>query len=396
MRMLKRISELLIICFFVSFLVHSAYGTIENREKKLYFYENRAFAEMPELKMKALMNGEYFDDLESFLIDHAADRKKMTEMKTEFDLDVFRRPVVNDVVVKDDILLAYHGFDEHNVKDLPDRVKWITENLKSVSEATEAYGGSYCYVAVPPQFYCYEEEYPWYMDNMEDYAKEQIEQLARSLDEAGVNFLDVGPEFEQAGTLQEESSRVDNHYSMYGAFRTYRAIMQKLNEISDNDMDILSGEDVVISEVPNAYLGAYERKLLGMRNIDESLYRLDLKDPLPFTLHIEGQEFPPEVYYASADKSKRVTYLYYMGGDMPCAMINTNRPKLPSILIYGDSFTNPLECILYNSFDKMYTLDLRQYDEGTVTDFIKKYGPDYVICVRDYESLTDCGGNGGR
>lgn len=394
--MLKRIAELLIICGFIAFLVSSAYGTIENREKTYYYYENRNFAEMPEFKKDDLMDGSYFEELESFLIDHSARRKKMTELKTEIDLNLFRRPVVNEVVVRDDILLAHHEYHVLNIKDIPDRVSRITDNLKAVSEAAEAYGGYYCYVAVPPQFYCHADDYPWYMDNLKAFADEQNIQLSESLEEAGISFLDTGPVFEEAGTLEEESSRVDNHYSIYGAFRTYRAIMQKLNEISDNDMEILSEDDVLITKVPNAYLGSYERKLLGMRNIGESLYRLDLKEPVSFKLNINGQDFPPEVYYGPADKSKRITYLYYMGGDMPCSVIDTDRPELPSILIYGDSFTNALECILYNSFDKMYSLDLRVYDEGTLTDFIKKYGPDYVVCLRDYESLTDCGGNGGK
>ena len=132
-----------------------------------------------------------------------------------------------------------------------------------------------------------------------------------------------------------------------------------------------------------------------MRNLNESLYRLDLKEPVEFAIRINGVEQYPAVYHVSANKSKRVTYQYYMGGDLPVAVIDTNRPELPSILIYGDSFTDALECILYNSFDKMYTLDMRYYNESTVSAFTKRYGPDYVICVRDYESLTNGGGNGG-
>lgn len=36
-----------------------------------------------------------------------------------------------------------------------------------------------------------------------------------------------------------------------------------------------------------------------------------------------------------------------MGGDIGESVITTNRPKLPNILIYGDSFTNPLETLLW-------------------------------------------------
>lgn len=393
--MVKRISEILIIICFIGAMLTGAFFTIQDKDKKYSYYENRSFTLLPEFHMKSVMNGHFFDQLESFLSDHAGGRKKMLEMKTEMNLDLVKRPVVNEVVVRDDILLSYCEYDMLNTKDLPEKIPWITENLKEVSDCVRAYGGHFCYVAVPPQFYCYADKYPWYLDNWKEYTDQAVPRLSKSLAEAGVDFLDMGDVFKESGTLQEESSRVDDHYSIYGAFRTYKAIMRKLNQISDADMDVLSDNDVIISKVPNAYLGAYERKLLGMRNLSESLYRLDLKEPVEFAIRINGVEQYPAVYHVSANKSKRVTYQYYMGGDLPMAVIDTNRPELPSILIYGDSFTDALECILYNSFDKMYTLDMRYYNESTVSAFTKRYGPDYVICVRDYESLTNGEGNGG-
>ena len=377
-------------------MITAAVFTVLDRDKKNSYYENRAFSSMPEWKTEALMNGSYFNQLESFLTDHSGWRKKMLEIKTEADLDLFHRPMVNEVVVQDDLLLSYCAFDKLNSKDLPARIAEITPNLKTVSDSVKAYGGYYCYVAIPPQFYCYSDRYPWYMDNWKKYADDEVALLAGSLAEAGVDFLDMGPVFRESGTLKKESSRVDDHYSIYGAFRTYKSIMQKLSQISGEKMDVLTDDDVTITRVPNAYLGAYERKLLGLKTISESLYRLDLKEPIEFSISINGVEQPyPAVYHSSAKKSKRVTYQYYMGGDLPFAVIDTRRPDLPSILIYGDSFTDALECILYNSFNKMYTLDMRYFNESTVSEFTKKYGPEYVICVRDYESLTSAEANGG-
>ena len=393
----KKLADILIICCFITALITAAVFTVQDRDKKTSFYENRALSSMPEWKTETLLNGSYFTQLESFLIDHSGWRKKMLEIKTEIDLDIFHRPMVNDVVVQDDLLLSYCAFDKLNPKDLPERVADITVNLKAVSDSVKAYGGSFCYVAVPPQFYCYSGRYPWYMDNWKTYADKEVVLLSESLAESGVDFLDMGPVFTESGTLQKESSRVDDHYSIYGAFRTYKAIMQKLNKISGADMAVLSDDDVIISKVPNAYLGAYERKLLDLKSINESLYRLDLNEPVDFSISINGVEQPyPAVYHSSAKKTKRVTYQYYMGGDLPFAIIDTKRPELPSILIYGDSFTDALECILYNSFNKMYTLDMRYYSNSTVSDFTKKYGPEYVICVRDYESLTSTEANGGK
>ena len=100
------------------------------------------------------------------------------------------------------------------------------------------------------------------------------------------------------------------------------------------------------------------------------------------------------VYFAPANPWEDVTYFLYMGGDSPHTVIDTEREDLPSILIYGDSFTNAVECIMYCSFDEMHSLDMRYYTDMSLGDYIKKYQPDIVVCIRDYESIISTDSNG--
>lgn len=46
--------------------------------------------------------------------------------------------------------------------------------------------------------------------------------------------------------------------------------------------------------------------------------------------------------------------------------IDTGRRELPSILIYGDSFTNAVESIAWYSFDRMESADFRYYKDKTL------------------------------
>ena len=83
-----------------------------------------------------------------------------------------------------------------------------------------------------------------------------------------------------------------------------------------------------------------------------------------------------------------------MGGDWGCTEIRTDRHELPSILIYGDSFTNPVECLLWQGFDTMYSFDFRHYSEYDLDELIAKYKPEIVVCIRDYEAVLKSEGNG--
>ena len=87
-------------------------------------------------------------------------------------------------------------------------------------------------------------------------------------------------------------------------------------------------------------------------------------------------------------------YDYYMGGDIGETIIKTNRPGLPRVLVIGDSFTNPLEGILYTSCDEMRSLDYRHYDGENILDYIADYQPDVVLYVRDDLTCITTEGNG--
>ena len=89
-----------------------------------------------------------------------------------------------------------------------------------------------------------------------------------------------------------------------------------------------------------------------------------------------------------------VTYSVYMGGDIAETVIDTGRKELPSLLLYGDSFTNPLECLLWRDFNVTYCVDFRYETEKTLDDYLAEYRPDVVLCVRDETTFLSADGNG--
>ena len=87
------------------------------------------------------------------------------------------------------------------------------------------------------------------------------------------------------------------------------------------------------------------------------------------------------------------TYNLYMGGDFAETVLETNRPHLPDALIFGDSFSNALETLLYTAFDETHILDLRHYKEQSLKDYLANYRPDIVICIQNDTFYYTKGGN---
>lgn len=101
-----------------------------------------------------------------------------------------------------------------------------------------------------------------------------------------------------------------------------------------------------------------------------------------------------QIYSLPENDKTMVDYTVYMGGDIGETIIETSRPSLRKALIVGDSFTNPLETLLWMSFDETRSLDYRHYSEKNLLDYIKEYQPDVVITVRDESVYLSQEGNG--
>lgn len=390
---MKRISEIVMIVCFLGILLAGLAATLAREPEVSSYWENRMLADFPKLSAQSVGDGSYTTQLEEYLSDHAALRTTLLMAKARIDL-ALGRPVVNDVVVTGHSLLPYLPYQTVDPAKIDTWAAAMADNLKRISDTAAEYGGYFCYVAVPCQSVSLAKDYPWYLDSQEQLNRRKAEALALAMNERDVPFLNVETALSEAGGSAQYASLVDNHYSMEGAFETYRLIMEKVSRETELEFPVLSAADLTLEALPNSYMGSRERKLLNMAQRDEQLSILTPKNEIPYTRSDDGERSPPFVYELPPSDADEVTYNLYMGGDIAQTVIDTGRDELPSILIYGDSFTNPVECIAYLSFDEMHSLDLRHYHEMSLEEYIRQFQPEVVVCIRDYDFLLDAEGNG--
>ena len=389
---MKRVSNILFIACAAVFLLLIAAVTILRPAETFSYYENRSLAKMPVNDPALVNDGTWYPAMEKFLCDSAAGRKTITKLCTAADLGL-KRPVVNDVVIGDGILLPFNDYEAVDEAKIQRQADALAYNLSIVSAAAESVGAQYWYVSVPCQYSYCEDEYPAYLDNRSEATEASVRILTETLARRGVNYIDTGRVFDELGRPMSLSSTVDNHFSIFGAYTAYRTVLETINA-RGGSVPIIPEDKLIYTETENYYMGSRTRKLFNLIKNTEHLWRADPLVPVDFTRYNNGNLFYSTVYHEEGPWTP-LLYTYYMGGDIGETVIETNRPDLPDILIYGDSFTNAMECILYLSCDTMYSLDLRHYS-GTVSDYITGHEPDYVICIRSYESLLSTYYNGGR
>ena len=390
---MKRISNIVFLLACSLFLVLAASVTLLRRGSSLEFYENRKYAEKPTFSFAPVSDGGYFSDYEKYLSDHAAGRSSLVKLKTWADLNIFRRPVVNDVVAGGEILLPWNDYETVDANAIAYAAEYTAQIQLELQKQVELYGGKYLMAAIPCQYAYYEGEYPWYLNSRTEYTAESTDALFDAMESAGVNYSDLGPLLIPMNKDKLISSSVDNHSSLLGAYETYRAVVNELNSQPGVQLRFPDESQITFTPVENRFLGSRCRKLLDLVKSDELFYTSSYTPAIEYTREDNGVPDEIPVYVLPGNPYECVMYSMYMGGDIGETVIKTNRPDLPDVLIYGDSFTNALESMFYYSCDEMRSIDLRHYKEMTLSAYIDKYQPDIVIFIRDYEQIIKTDGN---
>lgn len=391
----KRIAELLFSACFLLFLLTAAAVTALTPWQTFSFFENRDLAGRPAFTWASFWDGSYFSSMESVLQDHAAGREPLLKAKTLADLYLVRRPVVNRIIPANGKLLYYLDYEIVDPDAVAQQAQAVAVNQARLQELVEGYGGQVLYVACPGQYAYFQDLHPWFLNSRAAYTRAERAALTQAMERLGVNLLDVGDVFDALGHPDAFYSSVDHHYTYTGAYQAYLAIVDRLNTDFGLELAVLTDELISFEALPNPYIGSRLRPIFGLWPSDEHIQIGRLTDPIPFTRTDNGVAVDPSLYRLPATEEEPALYDVYMGGDIAETVIDTGRPELPSLLIYGDSYTNVLETMLWYSFDQTRSIDLRHYRTQSLADYIREHQPDVVICVRDYGSMlgTDYNGN---
>lgn len=381
-----------LLCLLAVLLAVPAGTALYSRKDTTAYYENRSLAELPNLTAEALWTGTLGADLESWYSDHVPGRTTLLKADTAAQLKLLHRPAVNEVVIAGDVLLPLLPYEERAAEEYPALAAAAAEPFGKLSAHIRACGGTFCYVGIPEQRVYFRDRYPDYLSRHNTEATAGDAAYAEAMAEAGVDFLDMGAVYDAQGHPGEYYSAVDHHYNYYGAYAAYRAVLDHLAE-AGWDLPVLTEEDLEFRELPNPYIATRNRKLYNLWPNEERAVIGVQRDPVPFTRYDNGQPSDKPLFVLPEADYLPATYNLYMGGDFAETVLETDRPDLPNALIFGDSFTNALETLLYASFNETRILDLRHYGGMSLRAYVDTYRPDIVLCVQNDTFYYLGGGN---
>ncbi|MCI8538543.1 MAG: hypothetical protein HFF18_07755 [Oscillospiraceae bacterium] len=390
----KFLAQIFFVLAFLGILYGGLAVFILKPKEEVSYYENRKLAQKPAFSLEALNDGSYFDGWTDHFSDYAPGRNILLRLDAKWNLDVFRRPVVNEVVPVGGKLLAFNPVEPVDREAIADACAQMAYQVALFNEQVKASGGTFLYVMVPGQTAYLADHYPWYLSNRQERTQLEREIFRAELEKQAVPYLDAGDIYEALGHPEEYYSEADYHYTFEGAFAVYPHILNRVNELSGWNVKVYQEDEINFRVLENPFLGSYLRKVYNQWDSAEHAMIGRPREPVPFRRYESGEEIEAVCFALPNNGWQELSYNLYMGGDCAETVIQTDRPELPSLLVFGDSFTNPMETLLYPSFDEMHSLDLRHYAEKSLSSYAAEYQPEVVVCIRDYEALTEFYGNG--
>lgn len=394
MKSKRSLANAVFLLFFLGAMAAFPVWTALGPRETFSSYENRALAVRPPVTKAGVLDGSFFSDMDTFLSDHLAWRDRLLTLSTWVDYTLTGKTVVNDQVIAGDVLVPYQGFSKWDLGYLADQSQDMGERLARLDGQITGYGGYFLYVGIPEQFSYFRDRYPAHMDDRAWVLEPIRREFTAALEERNIPFLDVGQVYDGLGHPDAFYSKIDHHYTYSGMLAAYRAVMERVNTDTGLGLSVLGEDDLELTALPNPYLGSRSRRLCGLWESGEAVVVGNLKNPIPFTRADNGEAVPAALYTLPETDTEPVGFTVYMGGDISETVIETNRPELPNALIFGDSFTDPLETVFWASFNETRALDLRGYTAKSLEAYIEEFRPDVVICVRDDTMYTSTDGNG--
>lgn len=392
---LRRKASLIFAAVFVAMLFAVPVVTLCLPQSLVSQIENRTLAELPEASWKSLVSGVFFADCETCFQDHIVGRDLMLMGHTWLELHVAARTIVNGIIPTDDCLLPELSPSDEAHEETAARAERMAERLLALQNAVQAYGGTFLYVIVPTQMTAFADAYPADLYSGSESRTLAVNTFERALAARQIACLRMQPVFEQAGGMQQFYMRTDHHYTLKGAFLVYQTMMEQLQVLDvTRTMPVLTDADLVFSKVSATFRGSRSRSIYYLTDLQDDFWTYALQQPIPYTRMDNGVSTDAPVIALPEDSAASVTYSAYMGGDVAETILQTNRPELPNILIFGDSYTNAVETFLYTSFNETRSLDLRHNASLSILNYVQAFQPDFVICLRDDANILTESGNG--
>lgn len=336
--------------------------------------ENRQLQTLPNFSFSSLFSGTFTTRFESYCSDQFAGRDGWIEIKAFFELIQGKKQNNGVFLCDDEMLIEPFSAPEKDA---------LASALKSANLLTET-GIPVSLALIPTAAEIYKDKLPqgaenddqhWWIDEM------HTEALLHS----ALNTVDLLPAL--SGHRDEYIFyRTDHHWTSIGAYYAANALR------SSWGLPEIGKAELTPETVSDSFYGTlYSSSGFFWVHPDEMVTFLPVSENSYVTRYeTNGTEeiVPLYNYEKLAIKDK---YTFFLGGNIPRAVVTTGTENAPSLLILRDSYADSLVPFLTDAFSEIHLIDLRYY-AGSVRDYVAEHDIDSVLLLCSIDNFCSISG----
>lgn len=373
--------------------IFGMYGLVKTPQKKS-ISENRTLAQYQHLTINGFLSGRFQDNFEKAL----SDQFLMSErIRLTYNDIVNRLPKygIDQVVCQGRYILIgganYRNarFDcDDNIVVLPKemtqvRTEIARQNVAKYSRVNEL-ANTFYYIIEEPDMFDFESGQR--LTDVKAFLKENI------VGKYGFSYL----HFDTYDEYEKLFYKTDHHLSSNGQYLAYVDIAKLL----DVDNIAVPVETVSHHEL---FFGTRARDARYYDSFEEfDFLRFELPKHSTMVNRKESKYGHYDEYMNHEYKYNK-TYPFYSwvyGGDVGEIIFDYNQPKKDNLLVFSNSFDNPIVPVLAQHFNKTYAVDLRHYrkdigESYVFSKYIKENKIDKVLFIMSSRYIFDKNSNQG-
>ncbi len=305
--------------------------------------ENRNLAKLPEINVKAIAEGDFFNDLADYMSDQFVGRDLWLTVNL-FLQRVLGRVEVNEVLYgRSGYLMEYPAeIDQSAIDRKTTAMKSFAQEHSSLNISAMIVP---CAAATMPK------RRP--LGVKIDDQLQQINQIYSSISDSGIQTIDVASEL-QLHADDYIYYKTDHHWTSLGAYYGYLASCEALkitNPINDYEVYTVSDD----------FKGTLASKTGEPFTKDKvTIYVSSNEEPTYYVNYPDTGEQSPTIYVSDKLKEKD-DYQVFFGGNHALVEIHTANDTGRNLLIFKDSYANSFISFLLPYFDDIYLVDPRYY-----------------------------------
>ncbi|WP_343288385.1 DHHW family protein [Turicibacter bilis] len=319
--------------------------------------------------LKGILNGDYFNRWDKYFSDHIVGRDYFVSIYTQIQ-KMLNKNYINGVYFgKDDYLFSLPTYSQKTEEELEIRAQFF-------NELANKYNSSQLYlVNLPNKHTVYEEKNP-----ISGFISPYNGEFSRMVSKLDKNILVL--DMEQY--LTSDASyfyKTDHHWNMNGAYTGYSYIINQLRTKFSQIPEVIDKGDFQIEKYKSCFVGSDGRKVGQLVDFKEDIEIWNHEAYSEMVIEINGKR--SSFYHLDNidERSFNNDYLVYMDGNNSLEIITNNDINNDlSLVLIGDSMSNPLIPLLSLHFKNIYSYDMRHY-KGDVAADLQNLNPDIIMLI---------------